>query len=428
MIIFILLDSIKMKKNYLHLLILFVFPTILMSQVAVELNPPDFIKTITFKSNTTQGQLPILKLGETLMLEFDALTGDEEDFYYVIEHFNFDWTPSGLVKSEYLSGMDNQRILNYENSFNTYQIYSHYNLEIPNAQTHGLLKSGNYMISIYDDYDELMFSRKFMIYESLTNVGVQVKRSRDVKTIAEKQSVDILITTRGMNLNNPLETIKTLVIQNNNINTAIKDLKPQYTLGNELIYRYDTASSFWAGNEYNFFENKDVRAANIGVQYIELKDLYHNYLYTNTSRKDRPYTYNPDINGNFLVTVLDKTNVDIEADYVMVHFSLLQDELIDKNIFIYGNFNGYTLEPLTQMLYNIESKRYENTMLMKQGFYNYKFVTVDNKTGELDEGAISGNFWQTENNYKVLVYYKDLGSRYDRLIGFGEASSVDISN
>ncbi|QNK79182.1 DUF5103 domain-containing protein [Winogradskyella sp. PAMC22761] len=407
---------------------LFVFPTILVSQVAVELNPPDFIKTITFKSNTTQGQLPILKLGETLMLEFDALTGDEEDFYYVIEHFNFDWTPSGLVKSEYLSGMDNQRILNYENSFNTYQIYSHYNLEIPNAQTHGLLKSGNYMISIYDDYDELMFSRKFMIYESLTNVGVQVKRSRDVKTIAEKQSVDILITTSGMNLNNPLETIKTLVIQNNNINTAIKDLKPQYTLGNELIYRYDTASSFWAGNEYNFFENKDVRAANIGVQYIELKDLYHNYLYTNTSRKDRPYTYNPDINGNFLVTVLDKTNVDIEADYVMVHFSLLQDELIDKNIFIYGNFNGYTLEPLTQMLYNIESKRYENTMLMKQGFYNYKFVTVDNKTGELDEGAISGNFWQTENNYKVLVYYKDLGSRYDRLIGFGEASSVDISN
>lgn len=284
------------------------------------------------------------------------------------------------------------------------------------------------MISIYDDYDELMFSRKFMIYENLTNVGVQVKRSRDVKTIAEKQSVDIKITTNGMNLNNPLETIKTLVIQNNNLNTAITDLKPQYTLGNELIYRYDTASSFWAGNEYNFFENKDVRAANIGVQRIELKDLYHNYLYTNIARKDRPYTYNPDINGNFLVTVLDKTNVDIEADYVMVHFSLLHDELIDKNIFIYGNFNGYTLEPLTQMLYNIESKRYENIMLMKQGFYNYKFVTVDKKTGELDEGIISGNFWQTENNYKVLVYYKDLGSRYDRLIGFGEASSVDITN
>ena len=412
----------------IHFLIFLIgFPFFIFAQVE-ELNPPDFIKTITFKSNTTQGQLPVLKLGETLQLEFDALTGDEEDFYYVIEHFNFDWTASSLSKPEYLKGLDNQRILTYENSFNTYQIYSHYNLTIPNTQTRALLKSGNYMISIYDDYDELMFSRKFMIYEELANVGVSVKRSRDVRAIAEKQSVDIIISTDGTNLNNPLETIKTLVIQNNNLNTAISDLKPQYVLGNELIYRYDTESAFWGGNEYLFFENKDVRAANVGVQYIDLEELYHNYLYTNISRKDRPYTYNPDINGNFLVTVIDRTNPDIEADYVMVHFSLLHDELKNKDVHIYGNFNGYTIEPLTQMIYNTESKRYESIMLLKQGFYNYKHIAVDKQTGQLDEGVISGNFWQTENNYKVLVYYRDLGSRYDRLIGFGEASSVDITN
>ena len=428
MIIFTLYTILTMKQIIFSILFTLVFPLISISQVAEELNPPDFIKTITFKSNTTQGQLPILKLGETLQLEFDALTGDEEDFYYVIEHFNFDWTASRLSKPEYLKGLDNQRILTYENSFNTYQIYSHYNLTIPNTQTRALLKSGNYMISIYDDYDELMFSRKFMIYEELANVGVSVKRSRDVRAIAEKQSVDIIISTDGTNLNNPLETIKTLVIQNNNLNTAISDLKPQYVLGNELIYRYDTESAFWGGNEYLFFENKDVRAANVGVQYIDLEELYHNYLYTNISRKDRPYTYNPDINGNFLVTVIDRTNPDIEADYVMVHFSLLHDELKNKDVHIYGNFNGYTIEPLTQMIYNTESKRYESIMLLKQGFYNYKHIAVDKQTGQLDEGVISGNFWQTENNYKVLVYYRDLGSRYDRLIGFGEASSVDITN
>ena len=267
-----------------------------------------------------------------------------------------------------------------------------------------------------------------MVYESIANVGVKVKRSRDVKVIAEKQSVDMVITTNGLNLNNPLETVKTLVIQNNNLNTAISDLKPQYTLGNELIYRYDTESAFFGGNEYLFFENKDVRAANVGIQYIDLEDIYHNYLYTNISRKNRPYTYNPDINGNFQVTVIDRDNPDVEADYVMIHFSLLHEELKDKNIHIYGNFNYFTIEPLTQMLYNSESKRYEATLLLKQGFYNYKFVAVDKETGELDEGAISGNFWETENNYKVLVYYKDLGARYDRLIGFGEASSVDITN
>ena len=402
-------------------------PIISLSQVE-EVSPPDFIKTITFKSNTTQGQLPVLKLGEPLLLEFDALNGDEEDFYYVIEYFNFDWTPSTLVKSEYLKGLDNQRILTYENSFNTYQIYSHYDLRIPNLQTRGLLKSGNYMISIYDDYDELMFSRKFMIYEDIVNVGVKVKRSRDVKMIAVRQSIDMVIAASGLNFNNPLETIKTLVIQNNNLNTAISDLKPQYTLGNELIYRYNTESAFWAGNEYLYFETKDVRAANVGVQFIDLKDLYHSYLYTNISRKDRPYTYNPDVNGNFLVTAIDRTDVDVEADYTMVHFALSHEELKDKDLHVYGNFNAFAVNDMTKMEFNIESGRYECILRLKQGFYNYKYVVLDKDTGELDDGIISGDFWQTENNYKVLVYYRDLGARFDRLIGYGEASSVNISN
>ena len=427
MIIFIHYRNFIMKKNFYSLLLLLLLPTILISQVE-EVSPPDFIKTISFKSKTTQGQLPVLKLGERLVLEFDALNANEEDFYYIIEHFNFDWTPSILVKAEYLKGLDNQRILTYENSFNTYQIYSHYDLTIPNSRTRALLKSGNYMISIYDDYDELMFSRKFMVYEDIVNVGVKVKSSRDVKVIAEKQTIDIVVYDNGINFNNPLETVKTLIIQNNNLYTAISDLKPQYTLGNQLIYKYVNESAFWGGNEYLYFENKDVRAANVGVQFIDLKEIYHSYLYTNISRKNRPYTYNPDINGNFQVTAIDRTDVDVEADYTMIHFSLLHEELKDQDIYVYGNFNAFAIEDLTKMEFNPESRRYESMLRLKQGFYNYKHVTVDKSTGQLDEGAISGNFWQTENNYKVLVYYRNLGARYDRLIGFGEASSIDISN
>ena len=37
-------------------------------------------------------------------------------------------------------------------------------------------------------------------------------------------------------------------------------------------------------------------------------------------------------------------------------------------------------------------------MLLKQGFYNYKYVVV-NRDGTIDYGAISGNYWQTENDY-----------------------------
>ena len=301
------------KKN-LYFILLLACITFNYAQVA-EVSPPDFIKTINLKSSLTQGQLPIIKLGETFGLEFDALNGNEDDFYYVIEHFNYDWTPSVLSKGEYLRGIDNQRIQNYENSFNTYQIYSHYQLTIPNSQTRALLKSGNYMISIYDDDDELMFSRKFMVFEDLVNVGVNIKRSRDVSLIETKQSVDVIVSSNGFNFINSLETVKTLIVQNNNLNTAITGLKPQYTLGNQLIYRYVKETSFWAGNEYLFFETKDVRASNLAIQYTDLTDIYQTYLYIDAPRKNKTYTYNPDINGNFLVTAINTSDVRTEADY-----------------------------------------------------------------------------------------------------------------
>ena len=48
----------KFKISLLTLL----FSTGLMAQVT-EVNPPEYIKTITFKGSTAQSQLPILRLG-----------------------------------------------------------------------------------------------------------------------------------------------------------------------------------------------------------------------------------------------------------------------------------------------------------------------------------------------------------------------------
>ena len=372
--------------------------------------------------------MPIIRLGEAFHLEFDVLTTDEPDFYYTIEHYNFDWTRSNLVKMEYMNGFDNYRIVNYQNSFNAYQLYSHYDLQIPNQQTRGLTKSGNYIISIYNENQEVVFTRKFMIFKEQLGVGVSIKRMRDVKFIDRKQSVDIVINSGDLILNNPKQTVKTLIIQNNNLNTSISGIKPQYTIGRELIYKYTHETAFWASNEFRFFETKDVRGANVGVQFIDLKDIYHSYLFADGPRYDEPYTYNPDINGNFLITAIDTDDVDIEADYTNVHFALRYPQLKDgSSIYIYGNFNNYAIEELNKLTFNSESRDYEAIIKLKQGFYNYKYVVVDDK-GQLDEGRISGDFWQTENNYKVLVYYRDLGARFDQLIGFGEASSVNISN
>ena len=400
-------------------------PLFLTGQVQ-EVDPPTDVKTISLGVVDNASGLAIINLNDRLVLEFDVLNNLEEDFYYVIEHFDSDWNPSQLMKTEYLAGMDNLRIVDYVNSFNTYQIYSHYRLHIPNQQTR-LRVSGNYIIKIFDDYDDLVFSRKFMVVEPMANVGVQIRRSRDVSLINETQSVDFKVTPTTSNFNNPLETIKTTVLQNNNLKTAIHGLKPQYIMGNELVYRYTNASLFWGGNEYLFFENKDIRATNLGIQYIDLQDLYHSYLYTNIERSRKKYTFNPDINGGFKVTVLDRDDPRIEADYTYVHFSLSATEFLNAAVYVYGGFNNFSTTKENEMVFNPNKGVYEATLLMKQGFYNYKYVVID-KENTLQEGAISGNFDETENNYKVLVYYRDLGARYDKLIGLGEANSVQMTN
>lgn len=395
---------------------------------AQEVPPPEFIRTIQFKGGTTQSQLPIIRLGERLQLSFDALNGREEDYYYIITHHDFDWTESDLSKGEYLVGFDDVRIETYVNSYNTLQTYSHYFVDIPNRETKQLTKSGNYLISIYDDNGNIVFSRKFMIMENDVSVEIEIRRSRDLNYINEKQTVQFEINSPTRPLINPKQTVNCLVLQNSNLKTAITDLKPQYTIGNKLIYRYDQEASFWGGNEFLNFDNKDVRAAQNGIRRIVLNDLYENFLFTDIARKDRPYTFNPDINGNFVIRNVDVQNVNNEGEYVIMHFNLqFYEDIGDKELHLYGNFNNWTIDGSTYMRYNEQSDTYQNSRLFKQGFYNYKYVLV-NRDGSIEPGAVSGNFWQTENDYTVLVYYRALGTRYDRIIGMGTASSVNITN
>ncbi len=397
------------------------------SQIA-ERVPPEYIRTIEFKGTTKLSQLPIIRLGEPLSLSFDALNGDEADYYYTITHCDFDWTPSNLSKNEYLDGYDEIRLYTYENSLNTLQIYSHYTLNIPNNDTRRITKSGNYILTILNDDEEVVFSRKFMVIENLVGVQVAIKRSRDLNYINEKQVVQFTVNSADMQLINPKQTVHTVIMQNSNLKTAITTLKPQYTLGQKLIYRYDQEASFWGGNEFLRFDNKDIRSATNGIRYVELTDIYNNYLFTNAPRRDRPYTYYPDINGNFVVRNIDARNPDIEADYVRMHFSLKYfEELGDKELHIYGNFNNWTIDGTTYLEYDESSDSYVLSRLFKQGFYNYRYVLVD-KDGSINQGAVGGDFWQTENEYTVLVYYREQGGRYDRIIGIGRANSSVINN
>jgi hypothetical protein len=416
-----------MLKKLLFLYLLLV-AIISYSQVEKEIIPPYNFKTISFLQNG-QNVIPIFRIDDSFQFVFDDLYGTEANYFYTITHCDYDWKPSQLAKQEYLNGFDDQRIQDYSNSLTTLQLYSHYKLTFPNRLTQFRV-SGNFMIKILDDDKNIVFTKKFILYEELVSVPMQVRRARNVAVVEKKHNIEFSIKSAIINFQSPLQNVKVMLLQNGKFETAITNIKPQFTIGNDLIYRYDKETQFWAGNEFLFFENKDIRAANNTIARIDSKGgLYNAYLYLSQARANSPYTYYPDINGNYIVKNIGRENNEIEADYAWVFFSLSAPAFYEKkSIYVNGMFNNFAIGEENKMDYNAEKGIYEKALLIKQGFTNYQYVIADSN-GKIDEeNAIDGNFFQTEDNYFVLVYYRENNQRYDRIIGKGIANSVDITN
>lgn len=420
----------SMRHQYLRFLLLLI--TILHvdlghAQSEVIINPPEYIKTIILRSRQSNNYAPIVKLGEPLILEFDDLSDSQADYSYKIEHYDYDWKISNLIATQYINGFDNDRIRDFENSFNSLQPYTYYKLILPNEKTQIKL-SGNYLITVLDEDGDILFTRPFIVYQPLVDVGVSVHKSREVATINSKQNIEFSVNHPDLLINNPSQEIKVAVYQNNDWNTAIKNIKPQFYRGNQLLYKYSDKVSFWAGNEYLFFDTKEIRNATNNIAKSRLDGLFQTYLYTDEMRKNRPYTFYPDINGNFVIRTIDRETNATEADYSYVHFTLeAYTDIGEDDIYIYGDFNDWQLTEENKMYYNERLKLYTCKMLLKQGFYNYTYITVNDKK-EINNHAIEGSFYQTENDYSVIVYYKPIGSRYDQVIGYGRANSENLRN
>ncbi|MDD3720861.1 MAG: DUF5103 domain-containing protein [Lutibacter sp.] len=388
----------------------------------------EHIKTIILIPTAINAYAPIVQLGQKLVLRFDDLNADEHTYSYKIEHCDLNWNKSDLSESEFINGFAEDRIRDYENSFNTLQPYTNYWITIPNENTK-LKISGNYIISVLNEENEVVFKRRFVVYESKVTVGVAVYKSRDIFYIDTKQSVEFTINTPNMLINNPRDEIIPVILQNNNWQNAIIGLKPQFYRGNQLLYKYNKETSFWSGNEFLYFDSKSIRNSSLNIAKVELgEELYHTHLYTDEERRNQPYSLYTDINGNFVIRILTGENNNTDADYSWVYFSLKSSQNLEgKAVYVSGNFNNWQLNDANKLKYNESLGLYEAKILLKQGFYNYQYVTKATD-GTISNHDIDGSFYQTENDYTVLVYYKKFGSRYTKVIGVGNGNSEKINN
>ena len=378
------------------------------------------IRSVQLFNPQTNDETPVIKFGEQLILNFDDLSNGSTVYRYTIKHYNRNWQDDGLFFTEYAKGNMNGLIQDFQYSFNTKQRYTHYTLQFPNEKIQPKI-SGNYELIVYlDSASKPLFKKRFCIVEDGVNVAINVSRFDDAKTPNLNQRVEVAAVSNQAGLSSNIGSISLNVIQNNNFNMGVFNIKPNSMMGNKLLFQ-QLDLVFPGNNEFYYFDNKIINQAFDMVAAVEnTEEGNQTYLHP-VWAYPLNYQYQPDVNGAFYFRRNDlgiERNADTEADYSWVYFSL-DSEKMDKELYVLGAFNDYTPSEENRMNYDEQSKKYIAKIYLKQGFYNYILATQDS-SGNLNFGEINGSFWQTENLYQAFLYYTDFGRNYDGLVGYGE--------
>lgn len=379
----------------------------------------DRVKTLRVNLVDNWQAAPIIDLEGDNWVEvnFDIMGGAPEAFTYTLTHCNADWTPSRLSQSEFMNGFQNRYVDDYAVSFNTTMDYVNYRLTFPNEDL-TMKISGNYVVQVFPENDNKpILSACFSVVEHSSDISMQVTSQTDKGMNNRYQQVNFVLTY-GNEVRTPMQDLKVYVQQNNRTDNEATLVKPLNVQNKRLVYEHNPALIFEGGNEYRSFEMTTHRYNGLNIEAIEYHEpYYHALIKPDRIRANSAYSFNEDINGRFFIRTLTGTDYDYEADYYIVHFYLPCEKPFAENVYILSDVFNKALDERSQMEYSPADKGYIKSVLLKEGYYNYLYVTQKDNQSPASPALIEGNYYQTENEYRVLVYFRPPGSRYDRLIG-----------
>ena len=375
----------------------------------------EMINTLRVISNGDWERVPMISLGsdETLEFSFDEMSHEYHRFTYHITHCDAQWKPSNLIESEYMDGFNDQPIEDWENSLNTTFDYTHYTLTLPNNEV-TLKLSGNYRLSISEDGKEVAWFR-FFIAENMHNLQATVDGNTDIDTHKSHQQINMTVNMNGLTVRDPDKELYTVIMQNRRSDNAVINPKPTYNSGGKLTYEHCRELIFPAGNEFRRFEIINMYDYFKNVDRVNYYDPYYHATLLEDTRH-HAYTFDFDHNGRYLIRYNQASDSDTEADYLFVHFRLASDMLTGGKLYVSGHFNGGNLSSKYEMEYNSQEKAYQATVLLKMGAYDYQYLWVPDGETAGQTKPTEGDWYETKNEYLILLYYRQRGSRYDRLI------------
>ncbi len=389
------------------------------------------IKTVQMYRDGFLLSNPVYQMGEEtpLVFKFDDLSGEVKDYYYTIIHCDADWNESFIPQSDYIDGFAENPLDDFARSFNTTFDYINYRLFLPNEDIEFNL-SGNYALVVYEagNKENIVLSKRFYVVEPLVDVEGTVRRATLDAFKGENQEVDFTIFHENFNIQNPREEVKVVVMQNNRWDNAKRGLKPLFIRDRSLVYDYNRENVFVAGNEFRFFDNRTNRVNGENVLSTDFhRPYYHKTLMVDEPRAGKKFFAYEEMNGEYVVESQDREveDFDLECDYTFVHFTLpLESILLGGSVNVFGELSNWNANKSNEMTWNFDTSAYELTLLLKQGYYNYMYVYVPKGSPVADHKNIEGSHWETENDYQIFVYYREMSSRFDRLIGYRQLNSM----
>lgn len=375
----------------------------------------------------TNGVIDGSDIENTLEISFDEMSHDVHQYTYRVLHCNKDWTESDISSFEYIDGFTNADIVDYEHSLNTQRSYTHYWFEFPNNDMQ-IKASGNYVLQIYEDGDleNVVAQVCFSVVEPMVSIDANIRANTDIELNGRYQQLDIDILTAQLNLRDASE-LQVVVQQNGRYdNTVVLD-KPTFIEPNRLRFLNQKSLIFEAGNEYRHFDIYSSYYAGYNVNRVEYaQGEYHALLEVDdlrgtmakgASREGTPYVSDRDVNGQWIINCEKSDEVDVEAEYMWVHFLLpVPQPIMNGWVFVGGELFGNQFGAQNRMEYDADNKCYYLYTYLKQGGYDYMYYVVGNDG--VTTLPLEGSHWQTENEYSVRVYYRPFGGRYDQLVGY----------
>jgi Domain of unknown function (DUF5103) len=392
------------------------------------------IRTVRFHPPGNQLGMPVINLNSSdqLSLSFDDMDADVKNYYYTFQMCDVNWQPADLSQFDYLTGFTQSQITNYNFSYLTTTSFTHYQMSLPESSMLPT-RSGNYLLKVFLDGDtsKLAFTRRMLVLDSKVTVAPLVVQpfGAQAKTA---QRLQLIVNIGSINSFNTGQEIKIVVLQNYRWDAAQGGMPPTFIRGNKLEYNTDNMLVFPAGREWRWLDMRSFslhsdRMKTVSYKKGETPDIY---LIKDVDRSNQPYVYYTDYNGLYQIATLDNTSVGTQADYATVHFSYVtptQQPYPDKDVYLYGQLTNYRLTDSTKLKYNPDKNEYEINKFLKQGYYNYDYILVD-KNDPAKITDTNGNFFETENNYTILIYYKSFTDRTDQLVGITNFDSRNAQN